>query len=206
MARVLLFGGSFDPVHFGHLIISRWVSEALGVERVVLVPGAVPPHKQGVRLAPAEARLAMCRLAVAGDAQFEVSDWEVGQPGPSYTLNTIRHFREVLGTGVELYWLIGLDSLPELGTWYRVAELVEECTIVTAARPGYEDPDLSGLSGPLTAAQVGRLREHVLASPRIDISATDVRARVRAGREVRYLVPEAVRGYIAERGLYREGC
>jgi nicotinate-nucleotide adenylyltransferase len=201
--RVLLYGGSFDPIHFGHLIISRWVAETLGVQRVVLVPGAVPPHKQDVRLAPATDRLAMCRLAVEGDAQFGVSDWELGQPGPNYTLRTIRHFREALGTGVELCWLIGLDSLPELATWYHVAELVDECTIVTAARPGYEDPDLARLNGVLSAEQVRRLRENVLASPRIDISATEIRARLRAGRDVRYLVPEAVQAYIAERGLYR---
>ena len=203
MAKVLLFGGSFDPVHIGHLIISRFVAERLGVGRVVLMPGASPPHKQNRRLATAADRLAMCRLAGEDDPQFEVSDWEIGQSGVSYTLHTVRHFREVLPAGTEVYWLIGMDSLAELGTWHRVGELVECCTIVTAARPGYENPDLSPLRGPLTPAQIERLERHILESPRIDISATDIRARVRAGRSIRYLVPEPVRRFIGQRGLYR---
>jgi nicotinate-nucleotide adenylyltransferase len=201
--RVLLFGGSFDPVHFGHLIVGRFVAEALGIERVVLMPGASPPHKLERQLAPVAERLAMCRLAVEGDPQFEVSDWELGQSGPNYTLLTIRHFREFMPAQTRIYWLVGMDSLVELATWYRVGELVEECTIVTAARPGYDDPDLSRLRGALSEKQIEALRGNIMESPRIDISATDIRARVRAGGSIRYLVPDAVARHIAERGLYR---
>lgn len=203
MAKDLLFGGSFDPVHVGHLIVSRYVAEQFGIERVVLIPGATPPHKQGQRLAPGADRLAMCRLAVGDDPQFEVSDWELGQEGVTYTLHTVGHFREARPAGTRLYWLVGMDSLVELGTWYRVAELVGSCTIVTAGRPGYESPDLSGLVGPLTPGQVDELRRNIVESPLIDVSATEIRGRVRSGASIRHLVPEPVRAYIRQRGLYR---
>lgn len=201
--KLLLFGGSFDPVHNGHLIIARAAAEAVGVGRVVLIPSPHPPHKPDRELAPGPDRLEMCRRAVAGDPQFSVSDWELGQPGPSYTWRTVRHFRQVCPAGTEICWLIGADSLVELGTWYRVGELVELCTIVSAGRPGFETPDLSVLEGPLTRAQIERLRRQIVATPLIEISATDIRARVRAGRSIRYLVPDAVAAHIAERGLYR---
>jgi nicotinate-nucleotide adenylyltransferase len=203
LAKVLLFGGSFDPVHFGHLIVSRCVAETQGIDRVVLIPGAHPPHKQERRLAPAEDRLAMCRLAVAGDPCFEVSDWEARQTGLTYTLHTVEHFRAELPPDTQLYWLVGMDSLAELGTWHRVGELVERCTVVTAARPGYENPDWAALAGPLTADQIERLRRQVVESPRIDISATEIRARIRTARSIRYLVPEAVQRHIEVRTLYR---
>lgn len=201
--RILLYGGSFDPIHHGHLIVSRFIAERLRVPRVTLIPSASPPHKQCRVLSPPADRLAMCRLAIADDPQFEVSDWELGQPGPNYTLNTVAHFRAAHGPAVELCWLIGMDSLLELETWYHATELVGACTIVTAARPGYAPPEAARLGRCFSAAQCERLLQQVIESPRIDISGTDIRARVRAGRSIRHLVPEAVRGYIAEHGLYR---
>ncbi len=200
---VLLFGGSFDPIHHGHLIIGRHAAEHLGVERVVLVPSASPPHKQSHNLSPAADRLDMCRLAVGDDPQFEVSDWEVGQPGPNYTLLTVQHFRQTCGDATALHWLIGMDSLAELGTWYHAAELVDACTIVTAARPGSEPPSAAFLGRWFSPAQIERLYRHILEGPRIDISARDIRARVRAGRSIRHLVPEPVRQYLLGHGLYR---
>jgi len=201
--RFLLFGGSFDPIHHGHLIIGRAVAERLGLERVILIPASAPPHKVPHALSPSEDRLEMCRLAVAEDPLFEVSEWELGQSGPNYTLLTVQHFRSSCGPSAELFWLIGMDSLAELGTWYRATELVDACTIVTAARPGFEPPPAEFLRRWFTPAQVEKLHRHVVAGPRIDISAREIRARVRAGRSIRYLVPEAVRRHIESRGLYR---
>ncbi len=203
MSDILLFGGSFDPVHIGHLIISRFVAETLRVERIVLIPAAVPPHKPDRRLAPAADRLAMCRLAVAGDPAFEVSEWELQQSGPNYTLNTVDHFRAGLSADSRIFWLIGMDSLAELSSWYRVEALVERCVIVTAARCGFDDGALSRLAGRLSPPQIERLRQHILPTPRIDVSATDIRARVAAGHSIRHLVPEPVERYIAQRGLYQ---
>jgi nicotinate-nucleotide adenylyltransferase len=200
---ILLFGGSFDPIHHGHLIISRFVAEHLGAQHVLLIPAARPPHKPDRDLTPGRQRLAMCRLAVEGEDLFEVSDWELQQPGPNYTLTTVRHFAEALPPGTDLFWLVGMDSLAELASWYRVSELADACTVVTAARPGFESGNLPALAHALTQRQIACIREHVIASPRIEISATDIRARVRAGQSIRYLVPEAVAAYIARHGLYR---
>jgi nicotinate-nucleotide adenylyltransferase len=205
MAPVLLFGGSFDPIHHGHLIVSRYVAEKLGAERVILIPGAAPPHKVRATLTPAPIRLELCRLAVREDRQFEVSDWEARQPGPNYTLHTVRYFQQTCPPETSLYWLIGLDSLHELTTWYRVGELASVCTLVTAGRPGSEWPSRDALAGSLSPKQIDELEAHYLRGPLIDVSATDIRARVRAGRSIRYLVPEPVRELIETRRLYRDG-
>lgn len=202
MAGRLLFGGSFDPLHHGHLIVARSVAERLQVDRIVLIPAGQPPHKLGRVCASAVDRLAMCRLAVEHDSLFEVWDWEIQQPGPSYTIQTVEHFRTAKPSVAPLYWLIGMDSFRELGSWRRVSELCELCTLVTAARPGFE-PDVSGLSPPLSSAQVQRLLDHVVDTPRIEIESTDIRARCARGLATRYLVPPAVDEYMLQRGLYR---
>jgi nicotinate-nucleotide adenylyltransferase len=201
--RILLFGGSFDPLHNGHLIISRYVAEQLAATRLILVPSATPPHKLDRALTPASQRLAMCQCVAAGDPLFEVSNCEVDRPGPNYTIHTIEHFRAAAGSAAELYWLIGMDSLNELPTWHRAAELVDACTILTAARPGFVAPRDETLACRFSREQIERLRRHIAQSPRIDISGTDIRLRVAAGRSIRYLVPEPVREYIADHGLYR---
>lgn len=203
---MLLFGGSFNPIHHGHLIVARHAAEALGLGRVVLMPSATPPHKSTAGLAPAADRLKMCRLAVEGDPMFEVSDWEIQRDGPNYTLETIRHFRAQGYAADEVHWLIGMDSLHELGTWYRAAELVDECTIVTVARPGAQHPTRAALCRSFTAAQADRLLAHIVDGPQIDIASTEIRHRVMSGASIRYLLPEAVRIFIAERGLYSQSA
>ncbi len=202
MDKILLYGGSFNPIHNGHLIVARHVAERLGIGQVVLIPSASPPHKLGQRLAPAEERLALCRLVAEDDPQLSVSDWEIGRSGPNYTLLTVEHFRHVVGSERELCWLIGMDSLRELETWYHAEELVDACTIVTAARPGFEAPGASELGRCFSAEQVDRLLAHVVEGPRIDIAGTEIRARVRMGQSIRYLVPEVVRARIEGVGLY----
>lgn len=200
---VALYGGSFNPLHIGHLLVARAVAERLRVAKVILIPSANPPHKSGHGdLADATHRLEMVRLAVARDRDFEVSDIEVRRSGPSYTILTVQEFRRELGDDVPLYWIIGGDSLPELATWYQIRRLTELCRIVTAVRPGYEEPDLTALEAVLPPEQIQRLREGVLPTPRIDISATDIRRRVREGRPVRYLVPTEVEEYIRQHRLY----
>lgn len=145
----------------------------------------------------------MCRLVAGEDPQFEVSDWELGRPGPNYTIHTIEHFRASLGSSVELCWLIGMDSLHELATWHRADELVEACTVVTTARPGFDAPDDVALGRRFSLPQIERLRRHIVEGPRIDIAGSDIRARVQAGLGIRYLAPEPVCQYIAGHGLYR---
>lgn len=202
---ILLFGGTFDPIHHGHLIVARFAAERLGISRVTLIPAAEPPHKRAAAITPVEDRLAMCRLAVAGDSLFEVSDCEAARGGRSYTIQTIEQLRSQAGSEDHFFWLIGADSLHELPTWFRAQELVELCTMVTVARPGFELGRLETLRPAFSEAQILRLRSHVLETPEIDISATEIRARVAAGKSTRYLTPDAVERYIAEHGLYRGG-
>jgi len=201
--RVGLYGGSFNPIHNGHLIIARSVAEKLDLARVIFLPSATPPHKEGESLIDPHDRAEMVRLAIAGERLFDFSDHDLTCEGPSYTIETIAHFRKELGDDVGLFWIIGADWMMELGTWRQSSELVDACTIVTAARPGWEQPDLSTLSDRLSDAQISKLRKHILDTPCIDISATDIRDRLAAGKSIGYLVPEPVQNYIEMFRLYR---
>lgn len=200
--RIGLFGGSFNPVHVGHLIASRSVAERLHLDKVYLIPAAVPPHRMLKNLAPAEHRLAMLQLAVQDDPLFEVSDIELRRSGPSYTVHTVEEFRRQLGADVDLFWLIGADSLADLPNWYQADRLVDLCRIVTAARPGCDHIDTSVLASRFTPEQSDRLLAGILDTPRIDISASEIRRRVSQGRSIRFLVPDAVAQYITEHRLY----
>jgi len=202
--RIGLLGGTFDPIHHGHLIIARSVAERLELDRLVFIPSAHPPHKTGERLTGAGHRLEMTRLAVEGEDVFDVDDLEIQREGPSYTILTIEAYRRRLGRQDELFWVIGGDTLCELHSWYRVEDLVEQSRFVTAARPGFEEPDLSALTDLLSPSRVQQLRDDILETPRIDISSTDIRHRTAKGKSIRYLVPDSVRFYIERHGLYAD--
>lgn len=197
--RIGYLGGSFDPVHLGHLALARACREGARLDRVVLVVAGRPPHKPDRRLAAAEHRVAMARLAAGDDPRLAVDERETLRSGPSFTLETVRAL-EAERPGDELYWLIGGDTLPELPTWREVETLADLVGFVIAARRGH-DPE-GGLEG-LPSSLRGRLRSVVVPMRPVDVSATEVRQRVREGRPIDDLVPEAVRRYIEEKGLYR---
>jgi nicotinate-nucleotide adenylyltransferase len=203
--RIGLYGGSFNPIHNGHLIVARSVAEQLHLDSVLFLPSSSPPHKERSGLAGAEQRVAMLSLAMEGEPRLELNEYDLKREGPSYTVDTIAHFREEYGLDVMLHWIIGADSLAELITWYRVRALVDSCRIVTAARPGWERIDFEPLRARLNEEHIASLKAGILETPRIDISATDIRHRIRDGRSIRYLVPDAVRTYILEKGLYARG-
>lgn len=201
---ILLFGGTFDPIHNGHLIVARSAAEKLRVERVVLIPSANPPHKNHSSLTLIRHRLAMTRVAVEGSELFEVSDCELNRPGPSFTLDTVRHFREQNGPNISLYWLIGGDTIKDLACWYKVEQLVNECIIVTAGRPGCDmEVDFGVFRGKLSDEQIARLKQFILETPLVDISATNIRSRVRRDLTISDLIPPTVRDYITENKLYK---
>lgn len=202
--KVGLLGGSFDPIHIGHLVVAEEATWRLGLERVVFVPGRLPPHKLNRRLAPAHDRLRMVQLAIEGNIRFEASEIEVRREGPSYSIQTVSELRQASGGEWDIYFLIGADTLPELPTWHRVRELADACKFVVFSRPGASLDALGALRGALGEDQIAAIARRRFHTPLIGVSSSDIRRRVRQGRSIRYLVPDAVRHYIADRGLYRE--
>jgi len=188
--RIGVFGGSFDPVHLGHLIVAREAAARLPLEQVRLVPAGHQPFKREGHAASAADRLAMLQLAVAGDPLLVADDRELRRPGPSYTVDTLRELRAA-EPNAELCLLLGADAAGDLPAWHEAAALPALARVVVLTRPGTPIPD-----HPLIT--------QTLAVTAIDISATAVRARCRRGESVRDLVPEAVARYLAERRLYAE--
>ena len=194
--RQLVFGGSFNPIHHGHLLCSRSAAEQLGYERIILIPSANPPHKPvSATMAASADRLAMTRIAVAGDPFFQVDGLELERAGPSYTLDTARHLT-ARGDG-PVHWLIGADMLLYLPKWHRPADLLREVNFVVIARPGWS------LDWETLPIEYRHLKANVVEVPLISLSSTEIRHRAAAGRSIRYLTPDAVCAYIQERGLYR---
>ena len=194
--KTLYFGGSFNPVHHGHLICARHAAERGGFDVVTLVPSATPPHKSTSKeLAPAADRVHMCRLAAAGHAGFEVNDLETRRTGPSYTIDTARALAAETGTPVS--WLIGADMVRTLPTWHEPDALLAEVDFVVLARPGWSF-DWAAMPDNFRALQT-----KVIEAPLIEISATGIRQRVRAGLPIDFLTPKPVVDYIRSTGLYR---
>ncbi len=183
-----LLGGSFDPVHHGHLIVGQVAAETLRLTQLRLVPAREQPFKIGRHRAAPEHRAAMLDLAVAGTPGFAVERAELERPGPSYTVDTLRAL-QVREPGIELTLLLGADAAAELAAWHRAAEIPGMARVVVFARPGTPVPD-----SPLVAAAIE--------VPAIDISATEVRRRAREGRSLRYWVPDPVAEYISRHRLY----
>jgi len=196
--RVGVFGGTFDPIHYGHLIAAEEARWRLGLAEVLFAPAAQPPHKPGQPISAAEQRVAMVELAIAGNPHFRLSRVDLDRPGPHYTVDTIPWLQSELGPAAELYLIIGLDSLVKLHTWREPARLIRLCRLAVVSRPG-QQLDLGELEA--TMPGIGE-RLHLLETPEIGISAEDLRRRVREGQSIKYQVPEAVEGYIYAHGLY----
>lgn len=205
--RLAYFGGTFDPVHNGHVEIARAAGEPLGVDCVTFVPAACPPHK-GRAQASAADRLAMLRLATADEAALDICELELHREGPSYTHDTLTALAEEAGPSVRLCWIVGADMLADLPGWHRARDVVELADVVTVVRrPWHErlEAIFQTLSRTFTAEQIARLREGVVQTPLIDISSTEIRRRAAAGESVADLVHPDVSRYIADHGLYRDG-
>lgn len=198
--RLGLFGGTFDPPHFGHLVAAEEAAELLGLERILFLPAGQPPHKRGEPVSAVEDRVRMVELAIADNPRFQLSRADCDHPGPSYTADLLARLRAQLGPGPELYFLIGMDSLRDLTTWHAPERVLAQAVLVAVSRPGYPPVSLAELAEQLPSATE---RIKILRTPGVDISSTELRERTAAGRSLRYLVPEAVRAYILERGLYR---
>ena len=190
-----IFGGSFDPIHTGHLLVAETVRSDRGLDRVLFVPAAMPPHKPEGTEAPGEDRLEMARAAVVGIPSLDVSDAEIRRGGISYTLDTLEGFSRLHATaGSRFFLIVGMDSLMDIPNWKRPESILERAGLLAVERPGYS---LGQLPGWLEK------RVEFVRAPRVDISSTEIRERVRLGKSIRVWVPNPVERHIQERGLYR---
>jgi nicotinate-nucleotide adenylyltransferase len=212
--RLGLFGGTFNPIHYGHLRSAEEVAEALNLRQVWFMPAALPPHKAGAEVTPFEVRLAMTRLAVGRHPRLSVSDIEGRRPGKSYSIETLRHFREEFGPQGELYFILGLDAMLDIASWKDYRELFTLCHFVVLDRPGYArdqlgeiltnqvHPDIKPLPAGDGFQHPAGYQVLFQATTLMDISATRIRRLVRQGRSIRYLLPESVRRFIIKNGVY----
>lgn len=198
--RLGVCGGTFDPPHYGHLAAAEEAAEAFGLAQVLFLPTGAPPHKDAPTTATAH-RVRMTELAIADNPRFALSRVDVEREGPSYTVDTLALLRARYGPGTELYFVVGMDMLASFLDWHEPARVLAQCQLVAVTRPGYVPVDLAALERKLPAA---RDRVHLLRTPGLDISATELRARAAAGRSLRYLTPPAVAAYIRAHALYAD--
>ena len=198
MERIGLFGGTFDPPHLGHLVLAELTADALGLDTVWFVPAANPPHKQGRDITPVMRRLEMLRLALADNPRFYLSRIDVDRQGPHFSVDMVA-LAQAQRPAAQWYFLMGSDSLRDLPTWHQSKKLVNLCRLAVLQRPGME-PDMASLEAVLPGLEA---RVEFIDGPGIGITATEIKGRVRAGRTIRYLVPDAVHAYIYEHGLYQ---
>nr|MBI3614776.1 nicotinate (nicotinamide) nucleotide adenylyltransferase [Nitrospirota bacterium] len=219
--RVGIFGGTFNPIHQGHLAIAEEVLKTVGLDWVLLIPAGRPPHKKGRKVLPAKHRLEMTRLAVQGHARMEASDLEITRRGKSYTIETVKALERNYPKGTEFYLILGLDAFLQFSTWRSPEELMARCHIVVVSRPGYRFSDLSRLDflgrpdpASLNELDAGRrfLQEIPLsAGTRLilfrvtahDVSATQIRDHLSGGKRLKNLLPPLVESYIMNHSLYR---
>ena len=199
VVKVGVMGGTFDPVHNGHLAIAGEARVKLDLDEVIFIPAGQPWLKSNMIISPAADRLEMVRLAIAPYPYFKVSDIEVEREGPSYAVDTMAQLKNKLGKNSQLFFLMGWDCLEQLPKWYKIKRLIELCELVALPRPGYSLPDLPSLDEKIPGISSKII---MLDSPRIDISATGIRERVADGLPFSSLVPAAVERYIQDKRLY----
>ena len=198
-----VLGGTFDPIHLGHLLIAEEAREHLRLDTVLFIPTGQPYLRPGSPLASAAHRLAMTRLGVADNPAFDVSAMEVERPGPTYTLDTLEALARERGEGLELFVVLGVDSARTLPRWHEPAQVLARCTPVVVVRPGAGEWDAQELDA--LCPGVSRRTVH-LQGPQLGISGTELRRRIACGSSIRYWVPRPVEDYIAQHKLYQEGA
>ena len=200
--RIVLFGGTFDPVHLGHVATVSEAADHIGADEILFVPARCSPLKMFMPTADDADRLAMISLAIAVREKFCVSDYELKKSSTCYTLETVRHFRELYGVEAAIYWLAGADIIDELSHWYEAGQLIDECNLSVMFRGGCERPDFSRFEGLWGRERVEKLGRNVIETSLINISSTRIRKKLAAGEDVSGMLAPEVRRYIYEHGLY----
>lgn len=206
-ASVGIYGGSFDPIHLGHLIAAEQIREQCGLDKIVFIPANNPPHKEGQTLAPSLARFSMVATACAPNPYFEVSDIEIRRGGTSYSVDTLKELEKTFGTNLAL--VVGSDMVMDLASWKEINQIIRRWRLIVAERPGYDVKKIMRyqMIGTTTSASTQKIIEKLesITFPGLDISSTEIRRRIRAGQSIRHLVPTDVETIIRSRGLYSEG-
>jgi nicotinate-nucleotide adenylyltransferase len=199
--RVGLMGGTFDPIHYGHLVTAEVARAEFSLDLVIFVPAGIPPHKKGMKISGGTDRYMMTIMATVTNPYFEVSRTELDRPGPSYAIDTVRHFKERFDTETEVFFITGADAAIEILTWKDATDLLKECGFIVATRPGCSTGELE------RRLEEARLHSthciYMVEVPALAISSTDIRRRVEQGEPIRYLLPSNVETYIHKAGLYR---
>jgi nicotinate-nucleotide adenylyltransferase len=202
--KIGLFGGTFDPIHVGHLISAENVRELYGLDKIIFIPSAQPPHKRLSLVTPAKWRLKMVQLAIQNNPFFECSSIEIDKPGVSYTIETIQEYRKHYSKK-ELFFIVGSDSLFEMHSWYRIEDLVQLCEFIFVHRPGYAlwEDQLKRLKLPSKVLKV--LMKHPVQLDPVGVSSSEIRKRIAEERSIRYLLPAKVQKMIFEKKIYQGG-
>lgn len=200
--KIILFGGTFDPIHLGHTKVIKHCAEHIGAERAVFIPAKCSPHKKEFPLASNSDRIKMISLAIEGASGFEVSDCELKRELTGYTLDTVKYFRKVYGKQALLYWLVGADAVKDLDKWHGIEELIDLCDLSVMYRAGFEKPCFCGFKAVFGPERIRKLQQNVISTPLIDISSTQIRQKLSRGAEVQDMVAPAVMDYIKRNHLY----
>jgi len=198
-----LFGGTFDPIHLGHTAVAEAAADRIGAEKIIFIPAKRSPLKKSFPEAGDEDRFAMIALAIADNKRFQISDYELKKRQPSYTLETVRHFQAEFGSDTSIYCLVGADTVDELPHWYKITELLDACILCVMFRAGCRPPDFARFTESWGPQRIGKLRRNVIKTPLVDISSTEIRNRLAAGRDVSNMLAPSVADYIRKHGLYQ---
>jgi len=200
--RYGIMGGTFDPIHIGHLVVADEIREKFNLDKVIFIPTGNPPHKDSHKVTESKHRYEMVLLATSDNSYFEASSIEIDREGITYTIDTIIALKEKYNSDIEFYFITGADAILELSTWKMVDKLLSICKFIAATRPGFDITKLEVNNKELTE----KYRNNIFTTtvPLLDISSTDIRRRVIEGRTIKYLLPKSVEDYIMENKIYRE--
>ncbi len=192
--KIAVMGGTFDPIHLGHLLVAEIIRTDAGMDRVLFIPAGDPPHKQDYQILPGEERYRMTELAIQNHPYFDASRMEIDRPGRTFTYETLQMLEDQNDGSKEYFYILGADAFAYVPYWREVQRVIQQARFLVVRRPGYEiavPPEIEGI------------RYQTIDAPLMEISSTMVRDRIRDGKSIRYMVPESVRLYIEEKGFYR---
>lgn len=198
--KIGVFGGTFDPIHFGHLLLAEQARDEAGLDKVIFIPAGAPPFKQGTDVSETHHRYAMIRLAIEDNKRFEVSDMEIKRKGISYTVTTLDECKKKLGKDSEIYFIVGTDAFLSMEKWVQAERLFKEYPIIVGSRAGSRDEERDRLADKLRNEYGAEII--IAFMPKIEISSTDIKSRLHEGRSLKYILPPEVEEYIKEKGLY----